>query len=108
VDFSNRRPFFDVNMNTPSLGRLFALKTDVLEVSRVPERVEVAFQARRLVNIPWKGENAGADGFSGNAPVAMDQYFGDDILLRGGSRAQYAAQEKAQNYHAGQPEEINT
>ncbi len=44
VDLADRGTFFDEDVNDPALGRLFPFKPDVLEITGVPKRVEVAFQ----------------------------------------------------------------
>ena len=52
-------------------GVCFARKLDVFEVAGIPERVEVAFQGGRVVNVSSFGKNAGADRVGGNAPVPV-------------------------------------
>src|SRR5579862_8210447 len=87
VDGSNRRLLFYEDDNAPPLGRLLTGKAYVLKVARVPQRVEVALQGGRIVNITGLGKNAGADRFGGNAAVAADIDLRNNIVLSSGQRA---------------------
>ena len=37
IDFANGGPFFDVDVNDPTFGRLLTFESDVLEVSCIPQ-----------------------------------------------------------------------
>jgi hypothetical protein len=47
VDLADGGALFEVNVQDPALGVLFALEADVFKVAGVPERVEVAFDGGR-------------------------------------------------------------
>ena len=55
VDLPNGGPFLYINMNQPSLGGLLAFEADIFEISRVPQRIEVALDGRLIVNIARRG-----------------------------------------------------
>ena len=93
-DLANGGPLFDVDVDAPALGRLLALEADVFKVAGVPQRVEVAFQGGFVVDVAGAGEDAGLDGFGGNAAVAVDLDLDYQILLAQTRRAQ---QENDQN-----------
>ena len=69
------------------------LDAEVFEVAGVPERVEVALDGERIVGVADAAEQAGKDGFLGDAPVADDADLGDDLLLRPRRDREEAAKE---------------
>ena len=83
VDFADRGPLFDVDVNDPALGALLALEADVLEITGVPEGVEVPLDGGGVVDVADFGEDAGFDGVGGNAAVAVDHDANDEVLLGG-------------------------
>jgi len=52
--------------------RVLALDAHIVEVARVPERVEVALDGDRVIGVAGVGKEAGQHGFFRNAPVADD------------------------------------
>jgi hypothetical protein len=68
-------------VQNPTFGVLFALKSDVLIVARVPESVEVALDGGGIVNVAGLAEDARLDRFGRNAAVAVDNNAYDEILL---------------------------
>jgi hypothetical protein len=96
VDLTDRRLLLDLNDEPPAFGRLFAQKLDVLEISRVPQRIEVAFQRSLIVNIAGLGEDAGEDSVFGDAAISDHIDFGNDVALRPrfGARHEYQQSEK--------------
>ena len=76
---------------------LLAFDTQVVEISGVPQRIEVPFQRRLVVNVTGAGEHAGLDGVSRDPPVAMDNNFDYHIVLlcRAGAREKKKRQDKA-------------
>jgi hypothetical protein len=83
-------------MDTPAFGTLFALDANVLEVSGVPQRVEVALQSGFIVNIARPREDAGANSIRRNAAVTVDQYFLNDTAFL--SPQQRTKQEQARSH----------
>src|SRR5664279_2977561 len=70
IDFANGGFFLDVNIQDDSFFGVLALDAQVLEVTGVPQRIEIAFDRDRIVRIANVGEQAGKDSLLGNAPVA--------------------------------------
>ncbi len=64
--------FLDVDDELDAGGGVDALDADVFEVAGVPERVEVALDDGRVVQIAGAREEPGDDGFLGDAAVADD------------------------------------
>jgi hypothetical protein len=62
----------DKDVKNDALLGVLALDAQILEIARVPERVEVALDGNRIVSIAGMGEHPGQDGFLGDAPVADD------------------------------------
>jgi len=81
VDLTDGGALFDIDVEDPTFGVLLALETDVLEVARVPERVEVAFDGRRVVDVATFSEDAGLDRLGRNAAVAVNADIDDQVLL---------------------------
>ena len=81
VNFADGRPLFDVDVDDPALGILFALKTDVLKVAGVPECVEVTFDGGGVVDVSGFAEDASLDGVGRNATVAVHLDGDDEVLL---------------------------
>ena len=77
----NARAFLDVNVQDPALRGRLALKPDVLEISGVPKRIEVALDCGGVIHISGSGKDAGANRLRGNAAIPVDHNFRDDILL---------------------------
>src|SRR5215470_6303130 len=74
-------------MDAPAFRSLFPFEADVFEVSSVPERIEIAFQACGVVDVARFGIDSSLDRLRGNAPVAVHHDFGNHILLSPTSRA---------------------
>jgi hypothetical protein len=76
---------------------LFAFKANVFEVSGIPQRVEVAFEGGRIVNVSGMSEDSGFNSFGGDAAIATDVNSGYHVLLpyRPGTE-QEKSQEEAQ------------
>ena len=81
LDRANGGLFFDVNMDGPALGALFALNADVFKISGVPQRAEVALDSGCIVGIAWAGKDSGADGLRRYAAVAVNGDFLNEIAL---------------------------
>src|SRR5258708_7745120 len=82
VNFTNCRFFFDLNDEPPAFGSLFAAKLYILEITCVPQRVEITFQRSCVVNVARVCEDACADRFGRNAAVFPNIDFGDSLALR--------------------------
>ena len=72
VDLADIRLLADKDVQDDALFRVLALDAQIVEVARVPERVEVALDRDRVVGIADMGKQAGQDGFLGDAAVADD------------------------------------
>ena len=72
VDLANGGFLADKDVKNDALLGVFALDAQILEIARVPERVEVALDRNRIICIAGMGEHPGQDGFLGDAPVADD------------------------------------
>ena len=70
VDLANSRLFFNDDVENDALGGILARDLQILEVSGVPERVEVALDGRRIVGIPGVGKQPCQYRLSGNAAIA--------------------------------------
>ena len=81
IDLADCRPLFEVNVEDPTFGVLFALEADVLKVAGIPESVEVAFDGRSVVDVADLAEDAGLNRLSRDAAVAMDADADDEVLL---------------------------
>ena len=57
---------------------------DVFEVARVPQRIEIALQRRRVVNVAGLGEDSRQNRLFGDSSVAGDLNVGNDVGLRPG------------------------
>ena len=88
VDLPDRRALLDIDVDDPALGGLLALKPEILEVSRIPQRVEVTLDRRLVVYVTHPGEDSGLDGFLRNSPAAVNLNLDDQILLPEACRAQ--------------------
>jgi hypothetical protein len=69
-------------VKNPTLGTLFALDAKIVEIARIPQRVEVALNACRIINVAGTGKHAGSDGFGGDSAIAVNPYVFNDSLLR--------------------------
>src|SRR3974390_2127342 len=85
-DFADGRLLFHINVDTPALGGLLALNSEVVEVAGVPEGVEVTFQGLLVIHVARTGEHAGTYGVGWNAAVAVDDDFLNHPLLSPGGR----------------------
>ena len=83
VDLADGGALFDVDVEDPALGALFALKADVFEVAGVPEGVEVALEGGGVIDVADFGEDAGFYGFGGDAAAAVNLDADDEVLLTG-------------------------
>ena len=68
-------------MNDPALGGLFTLNAQVVEVTGIPQGVEVPFEGLLVVNVALPGEHAGANGVGRDASVAVNDDAHDHLLL---------------------------
>jgi hypothetical protein len=75
-------------VDAPTLRRLLALEPDVLEVTGIPQRVEVAIQGSLVIDIAGAGENSPSNRLRRNPPVSMDYDLRDDFLLSPTRRTQ--------------------
>src|SRR5438874_2391301 len=82
VNLANRRPFFHINVDHPAYGGLLAFKTNILEISGIPQRIKVALDGCRIVDVTRTGKYTRADGFSWNAPVPMNVDVCNQLLLK--------------------------
>ena len=76
-NFADGGTLFDIDVDDPALGRLLPLESDVFEVTCIPERIKVALQGRRIINVPDTGEDPGFDGFRRNSPLPMNNNTND-------------------------------
>src|SRR5947209_3547575 len=74
-------PFFQINVDYPAFGGLLAFKTNILEISGIPQRIKVALDGCRIVDVTRTGKYTRADGFSWNAPVPMNVDVCNQLLL---------------------------
>src|SRR5262249_30736718 len=81
VDLADRGTLFDVNVNDPALCGLFAFKPDVLEVRRVPQRIEVSFERSLVVHISRLGEDTSFDRFTRDTTVARNPDVNNQVFL---------------------------
>ena len=79
VDLANGRFFFNDHVENDALGGILPGDLQILEVSGVPERVEVALDGGWIVGISNMGEKARQHRLSGNAPVADHPDLLDDV-----------------------------
>src|SRR6266404_108643 len=94
ADFLNSGSFLDVDVQNPAFGSGFTLNANVLEVVCIPERVEVALDSSRVVDVSGTSEDVGANCLGGNAAVAVDLDSADDIGLLLGEKTASNAQHK--------------
>ena len=72
VDLADGGPLPDEDVQDDAFLRVLALDAHIVEVARVPERVEVALDGDRVIGVAGVGKEAGQHGFFRNAPVADD------------------------------------
>ena len=68
-------------MKNPPLVALFTLKTDVLEVAGIPERIKVPFNGSLIVDVSGLAENSSLNRVYRNAPIAMNFNIDDEVVL---------------------------
>src|SRR3974390_735655 len=85
-DFADGWLLFHVNVDTPALGGLLALNSEVVEVAGVPEGIEVTFESLLVIHVARTGEHAGTYGVGWNAAVAVDDDSFNHPLLSPGGR----------------------
>ena len=73
--------FLDVDVQHHALRRVLALKTNVVKVASVPERVEIALQRCRIVDVARFADEPCANGFAGDSPISVDLGWADNDLL---------------------------
>ena len=73
--------FFYINMKNPTLGGLFTLDADVLEIAGIPMGIKVALDSGLVVDITRAGEDASTNCFGRDAAIASNVNVRDDILL---------------------------
>jgi len=95
LDLSDRWLFFHVDVNDPALGGWFPLNAQIIEIAGIPQRVEVTFQRRLIVNITRPGKHALLDGVSRDPPVAVDDNLDNHVALL--SRAHACEQENRED-----------
>jgi hypothetical protein len=81
INFADGGALFDVDVEDPAFVALLALEADVFEVAGVPESVEVALEGGGVVDVANFAEDAGSDGVSGDAAVAVDLDADDEVSL---------------------------
>jgi len=94
------RPFLHVNVNDPAFRGSFSLETDVLEKAGVPQGVEIPLDRALIVDVPWLGEDVGADHIRRNGTVPVDLDFGNHVRLLSEDRGR-CQQEPETNQRAG-------
>ena len=72
VDLADGRLFLDLDNQPPPLRSLFPAKADVLEVTGVPQRIEIALQRGGIVDVAGVSEDARLDRFRGNSAISLD------------------------------------
>jgi hypothetical protein len=68
-------------VDQPPLWRLLALEPDVLEIVRIPQRVEIPLDCGLIVNVARTRKDAGSNGVGWDAAVAPNVNRRDDVLL---------------------------
>ncbi len=81
VDLADSGLFTDEDVQDLALGGVLFFDADVFEVAGVPERVEVALDGGWVVVVADVGVEAGEDRFLGDAAVADDANFRDDVAV---------------------------
>src|ERR1700722_5920102 len=90
VDLADGRLFFNDDVENDALGGILTCNLQILEVSGVPERVEVALDGRRIVGLVGVGKEPRQYRLSGDAAIAdypdLGHYtrLGGDVLLSPG------------------------
>jgi hypothetical protein len=75
-------------VDQPSLRRLLALEPDVLEIVRIPQRVEIPLDCGLIVNVARARKDASSNGVGWDAAVAPNVNRGNDVLLSQSNGAQ--------------------
>ncbi len=92
VDLADGWLFFNDDVENNALGGILPRNLQILEVSGVPERVEVALDGRRIVGISGVGKQPRQHRLSGNAAIAdhsdlgHNTRLGSDVLLSPGNQ----------------------
>ena len=91
VDLADGGLLTDEDVQDFALGGVLFFDADIFEIAGVPQRVEIALDGGWIVVVADVRVEAGEDGFLGDAAVADDPDFGDDIGVlceRGRNRAE--------------------
>ncbi len=83
IDLADAGFLTDKDVKDDALLGVLALNAQILEIARVPERVEVALDRDGIVGVAGMGEHPGQDGFLGDAPVADDADLVDGVRCLG-------------------------
>ena len=83
IDLANRRFLFDDHIENDALGRVFPRDLQILEIARIPQRIEVALDGCRVVDISGMGKQPRQHSLSGNAPVPDHSDLLDCVFRRG-------------------------
>jgi hypothetical protein len=81
IDLADRRLFLHLDNQPPTLRSLFPAKPDILEITRIPQRVEIALQRGGIVNVARVGEDARLNRLGWNSAVSLDVDLGNDVGL---------------------------
>ena len=81
VDLADGRLLFNDDVENDALGGILPRDLQILEVSGVPERVEVALDGRRIVGISGVGKQPRQHRLSGNAAVTDHPDLGHNTRL---------------------------
>src|SRR6185503_7024872 len=71
----------DKNVENDALFGVFTLDAEILEVTGVPERIEIAFNGDRIVSITYMREHSRQDGLLRDTAVADDPNGLDGLTL---------------------------
>src|SRR5208337_1463683 len=104
VDLANGGPLFEVDVKDPAFGTLFAFKTDVLKVARVPQRIEVTFDGGGVVDVAYLAEDPRLDRVRRDAAVAVDRDADDQVLLADNRRSHQQECQQRENMVPEWPE----
>jgi hypothetical protein len=74
-------------VDDPALGGRLPLDAQVVEIAGVPQRIEVAFQGRLIVNVAGAGEHAGLDSVRRDSAVPVNLDRSNHVVLLCRTRA---------------------
>src|SRR6185437_8267306 len=80
--------FLDINVDDPAFLAGLALEAQIIEVTGIPQGVEIAFQGGLVINVARPGKYVRPDSLAGNAAIAVNFNIFDDVLLGRGGKGQ--------------------